>query len=123
MKNNVYGISQKVLALFLVLVSASVYSADRKLMELRTCMASEFALIVLDHADKSKSYEENLKIGKRFGYVIGDIYKEAIWSMDDPESAAIDIMTFAMESGQSRAELMPRSSLKRDVDRCRAKFR
>ena len=96
--------------------------ADNSIYYLRSCFASEMALIMLEHADQSKSYDENVDIGKRFGYVIGGIYQDAILSLPDPESAALDIVEYAMGSAPERARLMSVTQLKADVNKCRSRF-
>jgi len=107
----------------LVLLISQSYAVSRQQMELRTCMSSEMALLIMEHADRRKSYQENFDIGSKFGIVLGDIYKNAIWSLDDPEQAAKDIVYFAMESAPRRAELMSIRSLKNDIAICRKKFK
>lgn len=105
-----------------LLSSIKSVQADNSIYYLRSCFASEMALIMLEHADPSKSYDENVDIGKRFGYVIGAIYQDAILSLPDPESAAVDIVDYAMGSAPERARLMSVTQLKADVNKCRSRF-
>ena len=95
---------------------------DKTQMQLRTCFASEMAYVIKEYSDPSKSYEENEAIGKKVGYVIVEYYQDAIWSMSDPESAALDMVGYASESAPERAQHMTSEALLRDIQRCRNLF-
>jgi len=111
-----------VLVLAVLLTPLKSVSADNSIYYLKSCFASEMALIMLEHADSSKSYDENVDIGKRFGYVIGGVYQDAVLSLPDPETAALDILEYAMSRAPDRVEFMSATQLKADVIKCRSRF-
>jgi len=95
---------------------------SRRAPELRSCMTSEMALIMVEKADYTKSLEENKEIGRKFGYVVAQFYKKAIWAMDDPETEGRDVVLYAVEHSQTRMKYVNRAQLAKDVKDCRISF-
>ncbi len=90
--------------------------------ELRSCLTSEFSLAILENADTTKSWDENVDIGKKIGYVITEFYQKAIWAMDNVEVEGRAVVLYASENSQMRAKHMSKEQLRREVTRCRKSF-
>lgn len=113
----------KYLIFLMLLLSALTSSAQTsRAPELRSCLTSEFALAILENADYSKSWDDNVDIGKKVGYVIAEFYQKSIWAMDNVEVEGRAVVMYAFENSQMRAKHMSKEQLKRDVVRCRKSF-
>lgn len=100
----------------------SAHAQTRRLPELRSCIASEMALIIKEQADNNKSDNENFEIGRKSGYDFVDYYKRAIWALDKPESEARELMLDAAERSQRFVKYVSHAQLTRDVKDCRISF-
>ena len=110
-----------ILILIINLIFSLAYGQNRRLPELRSCMASEMAL-GLFNADESKTYEQNVISGKKIGYVIAEFYQTAIWSLDNPEIEGREVIYYALTHAEQRQKLVSIEQLQREVKRCRLSF-
>ena len=112
------------LCILLILLWANCSNAQsRRPPEIRSCLSSEMAYAVLENADASKNWDENVEIGKKLGYVIAEYYQQAIWAMDNPEVEGREAILFAFQSSQQRIKYMKIEELRREVKRCRSSFK
>lgn len=113
----------KLCFILLLAVWANLSNAQsRRAPEIRSCLSSEMAYAALENADASKSWDENVELGKKLGYVITEYYQQAIWAMDNPEVEGREAILFAFQSSQKRMKYMDKDMLKREVQRCRKSF-
>lgn len=110
--------------LFLVLIASAINCSAQssRAPELRSCLTSEFSLAIVESADSTKSWDENVDIGKKIGYVITEFYQKAIWAMDNVEVEGRAVVMYASENSQMRAKHMSKEQLRREVTRCRKSF-
>lgn len=115
--------SKVVIALALGSIAVIGNAQSRRAPEIRSCLASEIALMAIENANPNKGWDENYEIGKRLGYVVAEHYQNAIWAMDEPEIEGREVVMSALQSAQQRIKYMKKDALKRDVERCHASFK
>jgi hypothetical protein len=103
-------------------ISIEAFAQSRRAPELRSCLTSEMSLVAVENVDRTKSFEENKEIGRKFGYVIGEFYKKAIWALDDPDTEGREVVMYALEKFQTRMKYMNHAQLAKEVKDCRASF-
>ena len=110
--------------LFLLMLASALNGSAQssRAPEKRSCLTSEFSLAMLESADSTKSWDENVDIGKKIGYVIAEFYQKAIWAMDNAEVEGRAVVMYAFENSQMRMKHMSKEQLRRDVARCRKSF-
>lgn len=113
---------KRIIFLVLLALGFSCNAQSNRTPELRSCLTSEFALATQENADYSKSWDENVDIGKKVGYVIAEFYQKSFWAMDNVEVEGRAVVMYASENFQMRLKHMSKEQLKREVTRCRISF-
>jgi hypothetical protein len=72
--------------------------------------------------DKSKSFEENQRMGLEYGRAFMPIYKAGFLELPDLQIDAPEILASAQISGEKLFKTKSRSALVDEVKKCRAKF-
>ena len=112
----------RILFLLMLVAAINCSAQTSRAPEIRSCLTSEFSLAMLESADSTKSWDENVEMGKKIGYVIAEFYQKAIWAMDNPEVEGRAVVMYAFENSQMRMKHMSKEQLRRDVARCRKSF-
>lgn len=106
---------------FFILILLCLPSLAFQRNELQMCMNFEYAYS-FHLTDKSKSFEENKRIGLEYGRTFMLIYRAGFLELPNLQIDLPEILASAQISGETLFKTKSRSVLVDEVNKCRSKF-